>query len=87
MTVINSREFALNQKRYFDLAINEDVFIKRGKNRFRLVYTNGKNTNSTEYAYNEPDDDFYRAMSAEAFREKLVIVLDKIDRKYANKCE
>jgi len=34
MTLVSSREFVTNQKKYFDLAINEQVFIKRGKNMF-----------------------------------------------------
>ena len=87
MTIVNSKEFALNQKRYFDLAVNEDVLIKRGKSRFRLAYTNEKNTKSNGNAYSELDSDFDRAISAEAFREKLVVALEKIDRKYATQCE
>ena len=38
MTLISSREFVSNQKRYFDLALNEDVVIKRGSNRFHLMF-------------------------------------------------
>jgi predicted transcriptional regulator len=30
MTLISSREFVTNQKKYFDLAVNERVFVKRG---------------------------------------------------------
>ena len=39
MTVVSSREFVCNQKRYFDLALNEELFIKRGKNVFHLICT------------------------------------------------
>ena len=35
----------------------------------------------------KPDDDFYRAISAEEFRKKLIVVLDRVDKKYANKCK
>jgi hypothetical protein len=38
MTVVSSKEFVSNQKRYFDLALNEQVFIKRGKNMFHIAY-------------------------------------------------
>ena len=38
MTLVSSKEFVSNQKRYFDLALNEDVVIKRGRNRFHLVF-------------------------------------------------
>jgi len=34
MTLISSREFATNQKKYFDLAVSEQIYVKRGKNMF-----------------------------------------------------
>ena len=37
MTVVSSREFATNQKRFYNLALNEQIVIKRGKNRFYLI--------------------------------------------------
>ena len=37
MTVVNSREFATNQKKVYNLALNERVVIKRGKNLFYLT--------------------------------------------------
>ena len=37
MTVVNSKEFAINQKKFYDMALNERVFIKRGKNMFYLA--------------------------------------------------
>ena len=30
MTIVSSQEFAANQNKYYDLAIDEDVCIKRG---------------------------------------------------------
>ena len=85
MTVVNSKEFVANQKKYFDLAVNEEVFIKRGRNRFHLICTTAHNTNEYEEIL-EPDDDFHRAISADEFRKRLIITLDRIDKKYANKC-
>jgi hypothetical protein len=32
------------------------------------------------------DDDFYRALSAEEFKERLKISMAKVDEKYARKC-
>ena len=40
MTVVISREFATNQTKYYNLAVNEEVVIKRGNNMFHLVYRN-----------------------------------------------
>ena len=47
MTVVSSKEFVSNQKRYFDLAKKENLCIKRGKNMFIIT-----SVNSNEY-----DDD------------------------------
>ena len=45
-------------------------------------------SNTNEYdKVLEPDEDFRRAISAEEFREKLIVVLDRVDKKYANKCK
>ena len=68
MTVVSSREFVANQKRYFDMAVNENILIRRGKNSFRLVYTNMDNTNIPEQPILEPDEDFYRAVSMDEFK-------------------
>ena len=34
MTVISSKEFSINQEKYFDLALNEQVFVQRGDYMF-----------------------------------------------------
>ena len=39
MTVVNSKDFAINQKKFYNLALNERVFIKRGRNMFSLTHT------------------------------------------------
>ena len=63
MTVISSGEFAANQQKYFDMAENEDLCIKRGNSMFRLVYTNVEEENHKERVYYEPDEEFYRSIS------------------------
>jgi predicted transcriptional regulator len=37
MTLVSSKEFATNQKKIYNLALNERVAIKRGKNMFYLI--------------------------------------------------
>ena len=37
MTVVSSKDFVTNQKKYFDLAMSGDVCIKRGKTMFHLI--------------------------------------------------
>ena len=34
MTVVSTNEFVTNRKKYFDLALNEQVIIQRGNNMF-----------------------------------------------------
>jgi len=86
MTVVSSKEFIANQKKYFDLAVNEEVFIKRGKNAFRLLYTAvNEPEDEDEIVYHEPDEDFYRSISAEEFLKGVLEDIDEIDKKYAKK--
>jgi len=59
MTVISSKEFITNQKKYFDMALEREVLVKRGKNKFIISNANP----SDEFL--EPDDDFRRAITKE----------------------
>lgn len=74
MTVVSSKEFADNTDKYLDLAVNEDIFIERDGKMFVI-------TNNEQFL--EPDEDFYNALSADEFRERLIDVVEKIDKKYA----
>ncbi|MDR0333545.1 MAG: prevent-host-death protein [Dysgonamonadaceae bacterium] len=76
MTVISSREFISNQKRYFDLAIDEELFIKRGKNIFHLMCT----TISDDI--NDTDDDDSNYITKD---ELLAGIYKDIDKFYANR--
>ncbi len=67
MTVISSKEFAINQKKYFDLAVNEEVVIKRGKNRYRLELE----VQYPEQVTLEPDNDLRRAITAEELIKRI----------------
>jgi len=46
MTLISSREFATNQKKYFDLAVSERVYIKKGNHTLFIANAN----KDTDYA-------------------------------------
>ena len=82
MTVVSTKEFASNQEKYFDMAMTEEIFVKRDNMMF-LVTT----VNDAKKKYLEPDDDFRRAISAKDFRKRLIVSMDKIDKKYASKCK
>jgi hypothetical protein len=51
MTIVSSKEFKTNQDKYFDMALNEQVYIKKGNNMFLLIYNNVDDKNS-ENTYN-----------------------------------
>ena len=70
MTEVSGKEFIANQKRYFDMAIDERICIKRGKNRFHLLYAPDEKQVPPQPIL-EPDEDFYRAITMDEFR-KLV---------------
>jgi hypothetical protein len=38
MTVVSTKEFNMHQEKYFDMAINGNVCIKRGDNMFYLSF-------------------------------------------------
>jgi len=82
MTVITSKEFASNQKKYFDMAVNEEVCIKRGTNRYQLMYNPVERTKIPEQPILEPDDDLRRAITMDELRDKVLVFIDKL---YANK--
>ena len=75
MTVISSTEFAINQNRYFDMAMKEQVFVKKDENMFLLTYTNKHEESDMIF---EPDEDFYRSISMEEVQKKLHKVIDKL---------
>jgi len=65
MPVISSKEFITNQKKYFDMALDREVLVKRGKNKFIL-----SNANSSD-EFLEPDDDFRRAITMDELRSRV----------------
>jgi len=79
MTVVSSKEFATKPARYYNLAINEQVVIKRGNNMFHLMYKPVEK--AKERVYFEPDEDFYRSISADEFRDGALKIIDKIFNK------
>jgi len=40
MTVVSSKEFVSNEDKYFDMALNEHIFIRRGNNMFIVTTVN-----------------------------------------------
>jgi len=70
MTVVSSQEFAINQNKYFDMAMNEKVCVQRGNNIFHLLCTNNDDATVKERVYYEPDEDFYNSISIAELRQR-----------------
>jgi hypothetical protein len=77
MTVVSSKEFVTNQEKYFELALNEQIFIQNGKNLFVVSIAN-----EYEDDYLEPDDDLQRAITIEDLRGRMH---KRIHELFANK--
>jgi hypothetical protein len=76
MTVVSAKEFNTNQEKYFDMALDEQVFIQKGENMFFLLYKNVDDVNmyhdaSVYEEILEPDDDLRRAITAEELLERI----------------
>ena len=83
MTVVSSKEFFSNEDKYFEIALDEQVYIQKGNNVFLLINKNVDNMNiyheaSVYEEILEPDVDLYRAISADEFKKRCLHVVDKI---------
>ena len=81
MTVVSTKQFNTNQKRYFELAENEEVRIKRGNSMYRLMYC-PLEIQYPEQVIKKPDDDLRRAITAEELLERIH---GDIRRKFASR--
>ena len=70
MTVVSSQEFAINQNKYFDMALKEQVFVQRGNTMYHIICTNNDNATEKERVYCEPDEDFYRSITIDELRKR-----------------
>ena len=87
MTIVSTKEFNTNQYKYFDLALDEQVFIQKGDDMFFLLYKNvdGMNMYHDASVYEEilePDNDLCRAITAEELLERIH---EDIRRKFASR--
>jgi len=69
MTIVSTKEFNTNQEKYFDIALNDHVIIKRGDNM--LIVHNYVPYDEPDIIF-EPDEDFYRSIPMEEVRDKVV---------------
>jgi hypothetical protein len=72
MTVVSTKEFSTDQDKYFDMAVNGHVCIKRGENMFYLSYAPVE-AQYPEQEILEPDDDLRRAITGEELKKRMHI--------------
>jgi hypothetical protein len=58
MTIVNSKEFAINEDTYLDMAMNDEVFVQRGNMMFIVARADEKKNKR-----HQPYDDLCRAIS------------------------
>ena len=66
MTIVSAKEFNTNQEKYFDMAENEDIYIKRGNGMFHLIYRPVE-IHYPEQPILEPDDNLRTAITIDEF--------------------
>ena len=81
MQVVSSTEFATHQQKYFNLAHRQRVLVRSGDHMYRIT----PEPVVREQKILQPDDDFYRAISAEEFRERALTMASELDKKYAKR--
>ena len=70
MTVVSTKEFHANQDRYLDMALDEQIFVKRGDYMFHINCSNF-DTVTKPQAISEPDDDLRRAITTEELIKRI----------------
>jgi len=77
MTVVSTKEFSANQEKYFDMALDEQVFVKRGDYMFHIICSNIDAISMKEQAILEPDDDLRNAITKEEFKKRAHNIIHK----------
>ena len=73
MTVVSSKEFAINDDKYFDLAMKEQVFVQRDNIMFIVTRAN-ENKKKKRL---KPDNELQRAITGDELLERVYVSLDK----------
>jgi len=79
MTIVSSKEFIANEEKYFNMALNNELIIQKGDNMF--IVQNYIPNGEPDMIF-EPDEDFYRSISAD---ELLVGIYEDLDKFFAAK--
>ena len=73
MIVVSTKEFSSNQEKYFDMAVNEQVFVQRDDYMFIVSRTNEPNRK-----HKKPDEKLRNAITMDEVRDRLHAHIDKL---------
>jgi len=68
MTVVSSKDFIANDEKYFEMALNDQLIIQWGDNKF--IIQNYIPDEEPDIIF-EPDEDFYRSITVDELRESV----------------
>jgi len=66
MRLVSTQEFSANQEKYFDMAVNEQVFVQRDDYMFVVSRANEPNTK-----HKKPDAKLRNAITMDEVRDRL----------------
>ena len=66
MTVVSTKEFQTNQKKYFDMAVNEQVFVQREDFMFIV-----SRASEPKWNHKKPDEKLRNAITMDEVRDRL----------------
>ena len=78
MTALTGKKMATHQNRYLDVAVEDEVCTKRGRNMLRLMYEPAVE----KPMIFEPDEDFYSSITADEFKERALEIVEKVHHKF-----
>ena len=79
MTVVSTKEFNTNQEMYFDMALNEQIFIQRGDYTFIVT-----KANEPKRQHKKPDEKLRNAITMDEFRIRVKEDLREIFKRGRN---
>ena len=78
MTIVSSKDFQTNQKKYFDMAINEQIYVQQDDYMFHIICSNFDTVKVIEQKILKPDDNLHRGITKEEFKAGARKIVDKI---------
>ena len=73
MTVVSTKEFGANQEKYFDMAIDEQVFVQRDDYMFIV-----SRANEQKWEHKKPNEKLRNAIPMDEVRDRLHTHIHKL---------